>query len=135
MLKRAVFTVEAAVIVPLSLTMIALLIGYCYFVHQVNWCTGAACEAAQKSVERKLVGKESSAGKKKMEERILEIPLSVGEIKTEAREGTRVTISFEGGIIQDYFGDLFGYDGSVSLNRYEPAKLKRLAFALKGMKE
>ena len=135
MRRKAVFTVEAAVIVPSSLTMIALLIGYCYYVHQVNWCTGAAYEAAEKSVESRLAGKNADAGEKRMSERIAAIPLSVGGIAAEASEGAKVSIFFSGGVLSDYFEDLFQYEGSASLIRYEPAKLKRLAFLINGLKE
>lgn len=133
--KRAVFTVEAAVIVPLSVTMIALLIGFCYYVHQSNWCMGAALESAEKSVECGIEGKSKTAGKNRMDTRISEVPVLTGKIETTALEETKVKISYEGKILEKVFGGLFGFKGEASLIRYDPVKLKRIEFLINKMKE
>lgn len=128
--KRAVFTVEAAVIVPFCVTVIALLIGFCYFTHQANWCKGAAYEAALKGVERDLTKKQGKA-KSRMDERIGEIPVNAGEIETEVSEGLRVKISWTGRILSDVFGDLFCFNGKVLVTNVDPVMIKQTEFLLK----
>ncbi len=131
--KKGVFTVEAAVIVPLAVSMIALLIGYCYFTHQINWYRGAAFESAVAGL------KEPANAEARAEERILhrgsEIPIRFGEETADVSSGVRLSVSFEGKVLEDVFGSLFSYRGEAALTRFDPVKVKRLEFILERMME
>lgn len=134
--KRAVFTVEAAVIIPLTLFIIAVLIGYCYHVHQSNWCRGAAYEAVLKGTEKGHAGKENrSAADTRMKERIEQIPISVGSIETSVSEGVRLCASWNGTVLEDVFGSRFSFGGKAAVTAFEPVKIKRLEYLMKNIGE
>ena len=127
-LKRGTFTVEAAVIVPMTVIMTALLIGYCYYAHQINWFKGAAYEAAEAGL--KDPDKQSEKAEARINDRTAWIPLNVGSVKTEVSSGTKLAVSFEGNVLDDVFGSLFRYRGEAALRRFDPAKVKMLEFFL-----
>lgn len=134
--KKAVFTVEAAVIVPLAVTMIAALIGFCFYIHQCNWCEGAAYESILKSVERGVPEKErKGAAERRINARVSETPVMAGTIETDVKTGARVSVSWRGTILEEVFGTRFGYSGSASLTDFDPVTLKRAAFIIKGFGE
>ena len=133
-LKRGSFTVEAAVIVPFTVGVIALMIGYCYFVHQINWCKGAAYEAALEGIERTKTAEEAQTkAEERMDKRLSEAPVGAGDLTGEASAGSSVEITFEGSVINDYFGDLFDYSGKATVLRVDAVNLKRLEFIVKGL--
>ncbi len=131
---KAGFTVEAAVIVPMIVIITALLIGFCYYTHQINWCKGASYEAVIKGVER--VRKEDDSqrcAQHRINERIAETPLSAGIISADAASGYRVGIQFKGGVLEEVFHGLFQFRGEASIVRFEPVKIKRTAYLIKGI--
>ena len=52
-IKRGSFTVEAAVIIPLTVLTFALLLGFAYYTHQRVWCTGAVYESLLAASQRR----------------------------------------------------------------------------------
>ena len=76
---------EAAVIVPMIVTITALLLGYCYYVHQINWYKGAAYEAAVTGL--KYPENAAEKAKERIDFRAGELPLTVGEERAEVSEG------------------------------------------------
>ena len=126
--NKGVFTVEAAVIVPMSVSIIALLIGYCYFAHQINWFKGAAYEAAAAGL--KYQDDPAEKAKERICERTAEMPVTVGNNTTDVSSGIKLAVSFEGKVLDDVFGGLFGYRGEAALTRFEPVRVKMLQFVL-----
>ena len=132
--KRAVMTVEAAVIVPMSLTFIALLIGYCYFVHQVNWCKGAAYESVLCALQRERTADEAAqAVKERIDRRIAEAPLTTGGISTEVSSEGTVLVSWESTVLSEVFGDRFKFSGKASLVRLDAVGIKQVEHLTKSM--
>ncbi len=130
---RAVFTVEAAVILPLALTVIALLLGFCYYTHQLNWCRGAAVEAALKGTESGAGTKDAdNAAKQRMEERIREIPLDTGKVSAEVSSGVRIRVSWSAEVLPEVFGGRFAVSGDATVMKADPARLKRITYLLRG---
>ncbi len=129
--KKGVFTVEAAVIVPLAASMIALLIGYCYFAHQINWYKGAAFESAAAGL--KEPANAASAAEEQIRHRSSESPIGFGEETADVSSGIKLSVSFEGKVLEDVFGNLFSYRGEAALTRFDPVKVKRLEFVLERM--
>lgn len=128
-LKRAVFTVEAAVIIPLCVTITAALIGYCFYTHQINWWKGAAYESALKYTERGLTaGSREEAGKKRLKERLDAMPVRTGDAAADFRTGTKTTVTIKGEVLPDVFGSLFQYGTTAALMDFDPAAVKRLTF-------
>ena len=120
---------EAAVIVPLSVTIISLLLGFCFYTHQINWYKGAAYEAAEKGIESG--GDSCAAAQQRMDSRTEEIPMRFGSETTEVSSGLNVSVSFRGSVLEDVFGDLFGFEGEALLLKTDPVKIKRLEFLIK----
>lgn len=116
-------------IVPLAVTVTAILIGFCFYVHQSNWCRGAAYESAVKSVERGIPKEErNEAANRRMSVRISEMPVTAGKVETTVRKSYRVSISWQGTVLESVFKDRFGYKGSASLTDFDPVSLKRIQF-------
>ena len=128
--KRAVFTVEAAFIVPLISMIIVSLIAYTYFVHESVWSKAAAYEAA-------LYGTQHVANEKSTEELISErlearYEDNVFGFSQESEisdSGSSVNISWRYGILTDTFGELFTIDKEIELGIIEPVAAKRLIWA------
>ena len=132
--KRGVFTVEAAVVVPLSLWMIALLIGFCFFTHQSGWCKGAAWESAIKGAER-TTGEAGEKADKRMAERLQEIPLDTGRVETDVASGLRLRVSWSSTVLPEVFSDRFVLGGEVSFLNLDPVRLKQAEFIVRQIKE
>ena len=126
--SRAVFTVEAAVIIPLSVIMLALLLGYDYYTHQSVWCKGAACEAALYSMQRFQDGSEAvTKAAERIDERFSEAPLQMGSMSPDTSGGSNsVKVSWEAQILPGMFGSLYQLSGSVSAVKNDPVSLKQL---------
>ena len=132
--SRAVMTVEAAVIVPMSLTIIALLIGFCYFVHQINWCKGAAYEAVLCGLQREKTSDEVTAAvQERIGSRISEAPLTTGGISSDVSSSGTVLVSWKSSVLSEVFGDRFSFSGEASLVRLDPVKVKRTEHLAKSM--
>lgn len=131
--KKGVFTVEAAVAVPLAVSMLASLIGYCYFAHQINWYKGAAFESADAGL--KEPAKAEAEAKEHILLRSSEIPIRFGEETADVSSGMKLAVSFEGKVLGDVFGSLFSYRGEAALTRFDPVRVKRLEFILERMME
>lgn len=133
-MKKGSFTIEAAIIVPISLTMIAVLLGFCYLTHQMNWYKGAACESIVYSLQK---NQNDDVVKKLLDEhmdkRNREIPLQMGDIKLKTEVGTKVMVSFEGSIIPEYFNGLMKFNHDESLMIIDPVLVKRTEFIVRGL--
>ena len=130
--RRASFTVEAAVIVPMSVIMLALLLGFDYFMHQAGWCLGSSAESALYSVQRFA---DSSTPEQKAQERadsrVSETPLTMGQTsETASSSTTKVTVSWEADILPSVFGSLYDMAGSVSVMRLDPVSLKQSTWVI-----
>lgn len=123
------FTVEAAVVVPLTVFLIAALIGLTFLAHDRMWYTGAACEAALAA--NAAEDKEAAARRKieqKKEERILPGAAPEAELDIRAR-GTAVTFSGQRELV--FFVGQTGWQASVVVRQVRPAVDLRNWWALK----
>jgi len=118
--------VEAAVIIPVTVIMTALLIGYCYYAHQINWFKGAAYEAAETGL--KDPEKQLEKAEIRINDRTARIPLNVGSVKTGVSSDAKLAVSYEGKVLDNVFGSLFRYRGEAALRRFDPVKVKMLEF-------
>ena len=133
--KRASFTVEAAFIVPFTLLIILILIGFCYYEHQINWCKGAAYEAVLYGIYKgDSDNSAAQAAAARLRERSEESPVNVGEIITSASHHIGIKAAYETTILPGTFSDTFKVSGEVSLIRYEPSRKKLLEFVLNNLK-
>ena len=123
---------EAAFIIPFSLLVILILIGFCYYEHQINWCKGAAYEAVLYGIYTgDSGGQAAQAAAIRLRERADEAPLKVGEITTSSSHFIGIKAAYETSVLPGTFGDIYKISGEVSLIRYEPSRKKLLEFILK----
>lgn len=129
-LKRGSFTVEAAVIVPVAVMIIAALISYIYFMHERVWSKASAYEAAFYAVQR--IEDNSSVEEKinerlsdRYDNRILGFSDNNSQISTSE---TKINIKWEYGIFEELFGDVFTVSNDVSVRVIDPVSIKRLAW-------
>ncbi|MBR6230500.1 MAG: pilus assembly protein [Lachnospiraceae bacterium] len=133
--RKASFTVEAAFIIPFSLLIILILIGFCYYEHQINWCKGAAYEAVLYGIyEGGSDGGAAQAAAERLRERADEAPLNVGEITTSSSHFIGIKAAYETSVLPGTFGDTYKITGEVSLIRFEPSRKKLLEFILNNLK-
>lgn len=126
--KKGTFTIEAAVLIPVTIIIFALLIGYCFYVHQINWYTGAAYESAAAGLKEPADAAEKA--RERIELRSSEQPLGFGTENTDVSSGLKLAVSFEGTVLDEVFGSLFRYRGEGALAKIDPVKAKRLEFFL-----
>ncbi|HIV17230.1 MAG TPA: hypothetical protein IAB17_04485 [Candidatus Alectryocaccobium stercorigallinarum] len=129
--KRAVFTVEAAFIIPVAAIIIVSLIGYIYFMHENVWSKAAAYEAGfygiQKT-ENEKTAKELASERlnERYEENIFGFMEEMSEV-TGSRESIKIKWSY--GILPETFGELFVLDKGIEINSVDPVEVKRLMWA------
>ena len=128
-IKRGSFTVEAAVIIPLTVLSFALLLGFAYYTHQRVWCTGVVYESLLAASQRREG--DSHTPREEADEhlsaRINEAPLLAKGISG-STDGSMFRLSAKCSIriLEDFFGDLFETEVSGSVTRADPAAVKRL---------
>ena len=133
--RKASFTVEAAFIIPFSLLIILILIGFCYYEHQINWCKGAAYESVLYGIYEGGSGdRAAGAAAERLRERSAEAPLNVGEIITSSSHFIGIKAAYETSVLPGTFGDIYKISGEVSLIPYEPSRKKLLEFILNNLK-
>ncbi len=124
-LSKASFTVEAAVLVPIVSTIIAMLIGYAYFFMESICACGAMYEAAFYSEQ---LAYDDNDEEKRLEERLnirsREMLIGSLEYETDLSEN-RISIDASGAVLKDIFGERFTYKRSISIKRFKPTTVKR----------
>ncbi len=130
-LNKASFTVEATVLVPLAATIIAVLIGYAYFLMESICTYGAMYEAAFYSEQLSYADNDEE---KRLEERLdkrsREMLLSSFEYAADLSEN-QILIETTGAVLKDVFGEHFTYNRSISIKRIKPTKFKRTQWLVK----
>ena len=130
-IKKASFTVEAAVLVPVAAMIVAVLIGYIYFMHNTVCAYGAAVEAL--FYAEQCIGEDddrSSRLEERLGTRSLEMPIE--EFSYKGDTGNRHTeAEVSDSLLKGVFGELFSYRHSVRLEHNRPAGLKRLQWIAK----
>ena len=126
--KKGSFTVEAAYVIPLSVTILAALIGYAYFMHQRVWCTGALYESMlYASGKRAPAESMADTARSHLGERISESPLATGAISGEIEDNTfEMSGKCSFGILEDVFGSLFYSEVTEKTIKTDPVLVKRL---------
>lgn len=127
-IKRAVFTVEAAFIVPMTVTVTVLLMGLCYYTHQSNWCKGVSAEAVLYSLQRSNISDKAALINERLENRLKEAPLNTGDVLTTASEGTKYAVHYESKVLPDVFNDAFEFSNESSVVITKPLMVKRITF-------
>lgn len=127
LIKRAVFTVEASVIVPLAAFIIAALIGYIFFMHESVWNKSAAYESGFYALQYAVndsTAKEMALERlnERYEDRVMDLAMNNAEVSDGSSE---MRIRWQYGILPEVFGDLFAVDKEVSVDRINPVKAKR----------
>ena len=130
--KKASFTVEASFLVPVGLTITILLLGFCFYTHQINWCKGVSYEALSLGTAR-IRGDSDKAAvmQERLDSRIKEIPVRTGEVNAQAVSGYRMSVQVNGSVLPDVFQGLFDFRTEASVTRFEPVRLKQAAHLLK----
>ena len=125
--KRAVFTVEAAFLIPLIATIIVLLLGYIYYTHEKVWSTSVAYEAGFYSVQRREKDVTAQAlAEERIENRTEEKPLPFGTEEFSVKDDdAQVTVSWSGNIIRDVFDSRFDFTGKSAVRKFKPGKAMR----------
>lgn len=128
--KKASFTVEAAFLVPAATIVLVLLIGYIYFVHERAWTVSAAGEACFYALQRaEGAEKPEDLLQERLQERSSEAPLGLQEAAYTIKSGSNAfQISAAQNILPEAFGDTFSLETEVSVRRFDPAAVKRLAW-------
>ncbi len=129
-IKKAVYTVEAAVIVPVLFMLLAVLIFFFFHVHNRTWYEAAAYEAALVGNSRPEAEAEVSAGTRARERVSAQImPGSVPETTVTANTwGTQVTFRSEG--TGGSMGVDFSWAKSAKIRRVHPAGAMRKKWML-----
>lgn len=127
--SRGSFTVEAAVIVPLLVFMIAALISLCFFVHDRVWYTGAACEAA---LAANMAEDAAGEAQERVEQRLADhvIPGALPDADVSAGKNG-ATVAFTG---RRSFGlpwELPAWEAGVHIRRIRPAGILQNWWAAK----
>lgn len=129
--KKASFTVEAAVIVPIAALCIVLLIGYIYFMHESVWSNAAAYEAGFYALQRREdeVSVEEMVNER-LDQRYNNSILGMAKNNSSINvSNSKIKISWSYGILEEAFGDTFKINDKASLNKIAPVRLKRLEWA------
>ena len=131
--RRAVITAEAAFIVPVAAVMIAIVIGYIYFIHQRVWCSAAAYESVFYGIQAEA-DKDSDLAERvdhHMSERIKDSPIVFSGIRAESdkKEG-RIISSWEMTVLPETFREYFSAKGNESIKIIRASELKRAAWVI-----
>ena len=126
-IKRGVFTVEAAVIVPLTALILISLIAYIYFMHESVWSRAAAYEAGFYAVQNEENSRSAQEmARERLEERYKESVMGFSENNAEISDaGSKIQIRWRYGILRDLFGDMFTVDEEISISKVDPVTAKR----------
>lgn len=131
-LKRGVFTVEASFIVPIAALVLAMLMGYAYFLHERAWSKAVSYESAMHAVQYEASDKSiEKYADERFEARYSESVTGLSKNNTEVSEsdyGLRVSWSY--GILEKAFGDVFTFNDEISVRKIKPSKTKRLMWAV-----
>jgi hypothetical protein len=129
-IKRAVFTVEAAFIVPLAAMIIAALLGYIYFIHEGVWSKAAAYEAGFYGIQRiPEGGTAEEKAKERLDERYEESVLGFEKSVSSVSDGSAsLKIYWEYGVLKELFGELFATDKEIEISKTDPVRIKQLAW-------
>ena len=127
--SRGSFTVEAAVVVPLAVFLIAALVGLTFFAHDRVWFTGAACEAA---LAANAAEDGESAAQQKIGQRTADriLPGTAPEAFAEIRRHS-AAVRFTGARELLYFGKLSAWQAAAEVRRVRPAGDLRTWWAMK----
>ncbi len=127
-LKRGVFTVEASFIVPIAALVIAMLMGYTFFMHERAWSKSVSYEAAMYAAQYETSdeGIEKYA-EERLEDRYNESVTGLSKDNTEVSEGNySLNIGWSYGIFEEAFGDVFTFKDEISIRKIKPSITKRL---------
>ncbi len=132
-IKKASFSVEAAYIVPLMLVFIASLLGFTYFIHQVNWSKGAAYESLyygmQKSTQ-KTDPEETAA--ERLADRVSERTLDISEIDARVESGAaEIKAVMKTTVLPEVFGPDFVMEQDSSALKTDPTAVKKAEWIIK----
>lgn len=139
--KKASFTVEAAFLVPCAAIILAILIGYIYFMHETVCAKASSYEAGYYALQRT---EEKESSEERMQERIAlrsaENPLGTGSTQFRISAGSgQVGAAWSGGVLPAVFGDVFRYRGEAKIRVITPVKIKRMfwlaEYALTGLND
>lgn len=133
-LTKASFTVEAAVLVLIAATIIAVIIGYAYFLMERTCTYGAMYEAAFYSEQLSYIDNDEE---KRLEERLntrsREMLIGCFEYAADLNEN-RISIDASGAILKNVFKERFMYNRSVRIKRLKPTSVKRVQWLAKYLK-
>ena len=130
--KRASFTIEAAYIIPISAIMIALLIAFTYYAHEITRSKAVAYEAG---IEGTFRTTEDTA-----EQRVNEVieyeqetePLGVSwKNMTASVNDTDIKVKYSESVLPETFGTLFKAENEIKIDMTHPVKVKRLEWIVK----
>ena len=129
-IKRGVFTVEAAIVVPMVTFMTAALIGFIFYMHDNCVSSAAAYEAEFYAAQKQVNDDEDEAEKRlneRLEQRKNETFLGFGDYRYEAAAGSDIyTVNIEGEILPEVFKGLFKRSKKISIDKTDPVFVKRL---------
>ena len=130
-LKKASMTVEAAVIVPMTVLVIALLIILSFYIHNRVWYTCAACEAAilgnmPAGDEGEAVRRAEGAASRWMREQAM--PGSTPEYDVQM-SGSGTEVSFSGQTYAMFRTELTPFSVDITVKKIRPEKYLRLVWA------
>ncbi len=132
-LKQGVFTVEASFIVPIAALVLAMLMGYAYFMHERAWSKAVSYEAAMNAVQYEASDKSiKKYADERLEARYSESVTGLSKNNSEVSESDYgLNISWSYGILEKAFGDVFKFKDEISVRRIRPSTTKRLMWAAK----
>ena len=132
-LKQGVFTVEASFIVPIAALVLAMLMGYAYFMHERAWSKAVSYEAAMNAVQYEASDKSiKKYADERLEARYSESVTGLSKNNSEVSESDYgLNISWSYGILEKAFGDVFTFKDEISVRKIKPSTTKRLMWAAK----
>ena len=127
-LKRGVFTVEASFVVPIAALVLAMLIGYAYFMHERAWSKAVSYEAAMYAAQYETDDNNIERyANERLETRYDESVTGLSQNNSEVSESDfGLNISWSYGILEKAFGDVFTFNDEISVRKIKPSKTKRL---------
>ncbi len=130
-LKKAVMTVEAAVIVPLAAFIIAALIGYMYFEHERVYVKSSAYEAGFYALSSgRLEREEEEAANERLDDRFNNAILGFGKEYELSISSFNINVAWRYEILETLFGETFASSGDISVKRVYPVEALRAAWLL-----
>ena len=132
-LKQGVFTVEVSFIVPIAALVLAMLMGYAYFMHERSWSKAVSYEAAIYAAQYEASDKSiKKYADERLEARYSESVTGLSKNNSEVSESDYgLNISWSYGILEKAFGDVFTFKDEISVRRIRPSTTKRLMWAAK----